>query len=94
MLEPRTYNYIEYVFDNIHIDFVNFEDVEYPTFKHYSLLMHMVLYFGKMRGLWGEGLNLNLRESNGEMKHVQMWTPVWNYRFNASCYLTFEDHFV
>ena len=94
MLEPRAYDYVEYVIDNIHTSFVNFEDVEYPTFKNYSLLMPMVLYFGKMRGLWGEGLKLNLRESNGEMKLVQMWTPVWNYRFSSFCYLTFEDYFV
>ena len=47
-----------------------------------------------MRGFWGEGLKLNLGESNGEMKPVQMWTPVWDYRFSASCYLTFEDYFV
>ena len=53
----------------------------------------MVLYFGQMRGLWGEGLKLNLRDSNGAMKLVQMWTAIWDYRFSASCYLTLEDHF-
>lgn len=66
MLEPRPYDYVEYVVDNIHTSFINFEDVEYPTFKHYSLLIHMVLYFGQMRGLWSEGFKLNLREWGNE----------------------------
>ena len=39
-------------------------------------------------------MKLNLRESNGEMKLVQMWTLVWDCRVSASYYLTFEDHFL
>ena len=35
MLEPRPYDYAKYVVKNIHTTFVNFDDVEYPTFKHY-----------------------------------------------------------
>ena len=54
----------------------------------------MVLYFGQKKGLWGEGLKLNLREPNGDMKLVQIWTSVWDYTFSASYYLTFKDHFV
>ena len=90
MLEPRPYDYSKYVVDNIQTNFVNFNDVEYPTFKDYSLFMHMVLYFRQMKVLWGEGLKLNLRESNGDMELVQMWMSVWDYRLNASYYLTFE----
>lgn len=94
MLEPRPCNYVEYVIDNIHSSFVIFNDVEFSTFRHYSFLMHMVLYYGQLRGLWNENLKLNVRDTKGEERPVQMWTSIWKYRYSASCYLTFEDHFV
>ena len=66
MLEPKPYDYAKYVVDNIHTSFVNFNDVEYPNFRHYSLLMHMIFYYGNLRGMWGAKLKLNVRETNGE----------------------------
>ena len=70
MFDPRPYDYVEYVFNNIHSYFVNFNDIKCHTFRHYSLLMHMVLYYGQLRGLWHEFLKLKVWEKNGEERSI------------------------
>lgn len=54
MLDARPFDYAKYVVDTIHTSFVNFNDVENPTLRHYSLFMHMILYYGQLRGLWSK----------------------------------------
>lgn len=94
MLEPRPYDYTKYVVDNVHSCCVNFNDVDFPTFKHYSLLMHIILYYGRLRNLWHENLKLNVQATNEEENPIQIWTSIWDYRYSTSHYLTFEDYFV
>ena len=47
ILEPRPYDYAEYVVDNIHTSFVNFEDVEYPTLNIIPCLCIWFYILGK-----------------------------------------------
>ena len=91
MMEPRPYDYAEYIVDDIHSCFVNFKDVDSLVLKNYSLLMHMILYYGKMKDMWPQGLKISMWETNKENKLVQF---VWDYRYSASCYLCFEEFFV
>lgn len=94
MMEPRPYDYTEYIIDSIHSCFVNFNDVNTLIFKIYSLFMHMIFYYGQNKDTWHQNLKVNMWETNGEKKLVQLWTSLWEFRYSASCYLTFEEIFV
>lgn len=92
--EPRVFDFASYLVDRLHEGFLNLKDNPDKYFKHYSLLMHIVLFYGKLRGLWPEELNVNTLGKDGKEQPVQLWVSFWDYRFVNSHYLKFEEFFV
>ena len=70
MLEPRSYDNAKYLVDNIHTYLLNFKNINTSIFRHYSLLIHMILYYGQMRDMCNKNLKLNIKKTNVEDKPV------------------------
>lgn len=60
--------------------------------------MHIILFYGRHRGLWPglwpEDLKLNVHGKDGQEKPVQLWVSLWDSRFIRSHYVKFEEFFV
>lgn len=52
--------------DRLHEGFMNLKDNLDKHFKHYSLLIHIILFYERFGGLWPEGLNVNTIGKNGQ----------------------------
>lgn len=63
-------------------------------FRHYSMLMHMLLYVGQGMNLWVDNLRVMEYDKKGLRKPVQIWTTIWDQRCPWSQYLCFEEYFV
>lgn len=66
MYEPRPFDYATYLVERLHEGFLNLRDDTHPNFKFYSLLMHLVLFYGYVKGFWHKGLKLNTNNREGE----------------------------
>lgn len=91
MYEPRPFNYATYLVEKLHEGFLNPRDNQNPIFKFYSLLMHLIMFYGHISGLWLEDLKLNTRNREGEKQPAQMWTSLWDSRYMRSNYIKFEE---
>lgn len=50
MYEPGPFDYATYLVEKLHEGFLNLKDNRNPTFKFDSLLMHLVLFYGGVKG--------------------------------------------
>lgn len=60
-------------------------------FKHYSVLMHMILNYGHGKGIWPKELKIRQFDQGGKPLLVQLWTSIWDIRFSKSNYAYFEE---
>lgn len=63
--DPRAFYFASYLVNRLHEGFLNLKENPDKHFKHYSLLMHIILFYGRFRGLWPEGLNVKIVGKNG-----------------------------
>lgn len=68
--EPREFNLSSYLVTQLHEDFLNLKENTRKYFKHYSLSMHIILFYGRFRGLWLEGFNVNTIGKDGRDQPV------------------------
>lgn len=83
MYEPEPFDYVSYLVERLHEVFLNLKDNNCPNFKFYSLLMHLILFYGYFRGMWLEELRLNVRNRQGQEQAIQLWTSIWDSRYTA-----------
>lgn len=73
--DARSFNYVSQIVD--HINHVLERIKNNPSevhFRHYSMLMHMLLYVGQGIHLWTDNLRVMEYDRQGLRNHVQMWT--------------------
>lgn len=76
MYEPSPFDYATYLAKKLHKSFLNLRNNREPTFKFYSLLMHLILFYGRFWGMWPMSLKLNTVDRAGKEQPVQMWTSI------------------
>lgn len=54
MYEPRQFGYASYLVERFYEGFLNLRDDNCPNFKLYSLLMHLIIFYGHFKGMWPE----------------------------------------
>lgn len=91
MYQSRPFDYAAYLVEKLHEGFLNIKDNRNPTFKFYSLLMHLVLLYGHMKGFWQEDLKLNTMNREGEEQSMQLWTSLWDSWYMRSNYIKFKE---
>lgn len=94
MHEPRQFDYVAYIVKKMHEGFLSLHNNLDKSFKFYSLLMHIIMFYGRHGGLWPEDLKLNIHGKDGQEKPVQLWVSLWDSWFMRSHYVKFEDFFV
>lgn len=70
------------------------QDPKHNHFKHHSILIHKILFCGQETGMWFEDLRIRQRDKEGTNLSIQLWTSIWDSRYNESHYVFFEDFFV
>lgn len=63
------------------------------NFAHYSLLIHMMLFYGQELDLWPDEIRIRCNDDNQPLS-IQLWTLIWDCRFVRSSYIHFEEYFV
>lgn len=91
MYEPRPFDYATYLVERLHKVFLNLRDDTHPNFKFYSLLMHLVLFYGYVKGFCPKGLKLNTKNKEGEKEPIQLWTSLCDSWYMRSNYIKFEE---
>lgn len=94
MYEPKPFGYASYLVEKLYEGFLNLRDNKSPNLKFYSLLMHLVLFYGRFKGMCPKELVLNTRNREGEEQPVQLWTSIWNSHYVRSNYIKFEEWIV
>lgn len=70
MHELRPFDYATYLAEKLHEGFLSLQTEPNPTFKFYSLLMHMVLFYGHMKGLCPGELKVTSRNKEGQEQQI------------------------
>lgn len=93
--DPRFFDFSTYLVEVlIHgLEKLRGDDIN-VHFKHYSLLMHMLLYVGQDEGLWPEELCVKTYDNAEMRKLVQLWFSSWDQRYVNNQYWYFEEFFV
>lgn len=92
---PNYFDYVALVHRLIDISLTKAKkDLSDTSFRHYSVLMHMVLYFGCERGMWSEELKIQQFDHEGQPLPIQLWMSIWDSRFARAKYAYFQEYFV
>lgn len=93
--DVRPYDYVEYLSKVINTSLTIIKNnSDALNFKHYSLLMHMILYEEKEMGIWGEELGIKYLDNDENYRPVKMWTSIWGSICGRSHYFYFEEYFL
>ena len=82
------YDYIQYVIDRIHHGLMSVKESKSPIeFMHYSLLMHLIMFFNI------NSFDLNMLKPSFTFKDqhnpVQLWVRIWNSTSNEVDFCVF-----
>lgn len=90
-LKAKEFDYAIFVAGQLETGLVAIQrDPSRIHFPHYSLLTHMVLFYGQELGLWPEEMKIRQCDNDEKPHPVQLWTSIWDCKFVRSSYIHFE----
>lgn len=95
MHDARPFDYVSLMVDQINHGLEKIKaNPNESNFRHYFVLVYMLLYVGKGMDMWTNNFRVNEYDRQGMRNLVQMWMVVWDQRCSWSQYLCFQEYFV
>lgn len=94
-LNARDFDFATFIARQINLSLLAMKnDTSKIYFPHYSLLMHMILFYGQDLGICPKEMTIRQLDNDNQPLPVQLWTSIWDCRFVRSNYIHFEEYFV